>query len=55
MRVKELIIKLLSIKGVFVIVTTTAYFMDKIDYWYVMIAWALFIGSREFYKLMEKK
>lgn len=54
-RFKELILKLLSIKGFFAIITTVAYFMNKIDYWYVMVAWALFIGSRELYKLLGKK
>lgn len=46
--------KLISVKGIFVIITTIAYFLNKIDYWYVALAFSIFIGSREAYKLITR-
>jgi hypothetical protein len=49
-RIKELIIKLLSIKGVFAILFTVLAFMEKSDVWMAFSAWVLFILGREYFK-----
>lgn len=52
-RIKELFVKLISVKGCFVIVTTVAYFVKSIDFNYVLTAWTIFIGSREALKIIS--
>ena len=52
-RIKELICKLLSIKGLFAIVITVLTLIYAWPAYYVFVAWLVFIFGREAFKLVS--
>jgi hypothetical protein len=49
-RVSDLVYKMASVKGLFVIVTTIAFFQGHISEVSFLLAWIVFIGARHFEK-----
>lgn len=54
-RIYDLIIKLLSIKGLFFIICAILAFMGKIEGQYIFYAGLIVIGDRSFEKWLSKK
>lgn len=52
-RLKELLGKLLSIKGLFAIQCSIAFFAGRLEYWIWIVSWLIVIGTREAYKLIN--
>ena len=52
-RVKDLLVKMISVKGTFALTASAAYFREPNNTTLIgfIAGWALFIGSREFEKI----
>jgi hypothetical protein len=54
-RIKDLIVKMISVKGLCALTFTGLCLAGQVDAWTALVAWGIVIGDRTFEKILVRK